>query len=135
MAAMSDFLEVELRKHLFRTGSYTKPTVLAIALFTVAPTDAGGGTEVTGGSYVRIDVPPLDANWSGASSTSGLTDNVAEIAFPVATANWGTVVAVGIFDALTVGNLLFHGTLTTSKVVNTSDQFKFPIGDLDITFA
>ena len=132
---MSDFLEVELIKHIFRTGSYTKPTALYMALFTAAPSDSGGGTEVTGGSYARINRAPLDANWAATSGTDGLTDNVASIDFAVATANWGTITHMGIFDASTAGNLLFHGALTASKVINTNDQFKFAIGDLDITLA
>src|SRR5687768_16641189 len=135
MAAMSDYLEVELRKHLFRTGSFTKPTVLAIALFTAAPSDSGGGTEVTGGSYARVDRPPLDANWTAASGTNGLTDNAAVITFPTATASWGTITHIGIFDALTTGNLLFHGALTTSKTVGSGDTFSIAAVDLDITFS
>jgi hypothetical protein len=132
---MSDYLEVEIRKHIFRTGSFTKPTVLGVALFTAAPSDSGGGTEVSGGSYARVDVPPLDANWSGASSTSGLTDNVSAITFPTATADWGTITHVGIFDATSGGNLLFHGALTASKTVTNGDTFSFAAGALDITFA
>lgn len=132
---MSDYLEVEVRKHIFRTGSFTKPTVLGIALFTAAPSDSGGGTEVSGGSYARVNVAPLDANWSGASSTSGLTDNVAAITFPTATGSWGTITHVGIFDATTTGNLLFWGALTASKTVGSGDTFSIAIGDLDITFA
>ncbi len=130
---MSDYLEVELRKHVFRTGSYTKPTVLAVALFTAAPSDSGGGTEVSGGSYARIDRPPLDANWTGASATAGLTDNAAVITFPTASASWGTITHIGIFDALTAGNLLFHGALALSKTVGSGDTFSIAIGDLDIT--
>src|SRR5688500_13817999 len=90
-AAMSDYLEVELRKHIFRTGSFTKPTVLAVGLFTAAPSDSGGGTEVSGGSYARVQRDPLDANWTGASATDGLTDNAADIVFPAPTANWGVI--------------------------------------------
>ena len=119
--AKSDYLEVEIIKHLFRTGSYTKPTVLAIALFTAAPSDSGGGTEVTGGSYARVDHPPLDANWTATSGTDGQTDNNSVITFPAPTANWGTVTHFGIFDALTTGNLLYHGALTASKVINSGD--------------
>lgn len=135
MANMSDYLEVEIRKHIFRTGSFTKPTVLAVALFTAAPSDSGGGTEVTGGSYARVDVPPLDANWSGASATSGLTDNVSAITFPTATADWGTITHVGIFDATSGGNLLFHGALAASKTVTNGDTFSFAAGAFDVTFA
>lgn len=136
MANMSDYLEVELRKHIFRTGSFTKPTRLDVALFTVSPSDAGGGTEVTGGSYARVNVPPLDANWSAPDGTGGLTDNVADITFPTPSANWGTIVAFGIFDAASSGNLLVWGALTTSKTVNNGDPApKFLAGALDITFA
>jgi hypothetical protein len=136
MSQMSDYLEVELRKHIFRTGSFTKPSALYVALFTAAPSDSGGGTEVSGGSYARVQRDPLDANWTGASSTDGLTDNAADITFPTPTANWGTIVAFGIFDASSAGNLLVWGNLTTNKTVNNGDPApKFVAGALDITFA
>ena len=141
MAAASDFLEAEILKHIFRTGSFTKPTVLAIALCTAAPVDADTGAltskEVANaGAYARQTLNPLDANWT-APGVGGLTDNASAITFPVATANWGTVTHVAITDSATygAGNLLLHGALTTSKVVNTGDTFKFNIGDLDITLA
>lgn len=136
MSAMSDYLEVELRKHIFRTGSFTKPTALYVALFTANPSDSGGGTEVSGGSYARVQRDPLDANWTGASSTDGLTDNAAAITFPTPTANWGTITGFGIFDASSGGNLLIWGALTTNKTVNNGDPAPaFAIGALDITFA
>jgi hypothetical protein len=136
MAAMSDYLEVELRKHIFRTGTFTKPSDLYVALYTAAPSDSGGGTEVTGGSYARVSVAPDDANWSGASSTNGLTGNVSAITFPAPTGNWGSVTHFGIFDAATGGNLLFHGALTVAKTINNGDSApSFAAGDLTITFA
>lgn len=135
MSAMTDFLEGELIKHVFRTGSYTKPTVLAIALYTAAPGEAGGGTEVTGGSYARVQRDPLDANWAAPSAGDGLTDNVADLTFPVATASWGTVTHTAVLDATTAGNMLLYGALTASKVVGNGDTFKFAIGDFDVTFA
>jgi hypothetical protein len=125
-----------LRKHLFRTGSFTKPTVLGVALFTVTPSDSGGGTEVSGGSYARVDRPPLDANWTAASGTDGATDNAAAITFPTPTANWGTIVAFGIFDATSGGNLLVWGPITPNKTVNNGDPApSFAIGALDVTIA
>ncbi|RJO66392.1 MAG: hypothetical protein C4523_12670 [Myxococcales bacterium] len=136
MAAMSDFLENELIKHIFRTGSFTKPAALHVALFTAAPSDAGGGTEVSGGSYARAQRDPLDANWAATSGTDGHTENVADIVFPAPTANWGTITHFGIFDAATAGNLLFHGALTAPKTVNNLDPApKFAAGELDITLA
>jgi len=136
MSQASDYLEVELRKHLFRTGSFTKPTVLGIALFTVAPSDAGGGTEVAGGSYARVNVAPLDANWTASSTTSGQTTNANAITFPAPTANWGTVVEFGIFDALSGGNLLLHGQVSPAIVVNSGGPAPtFPAGSLQVTIA
>jgi hypothetical protein len=139
MSQMSDYLEVELRKHIFRTGSFTKPAGLWVSLFTVTPSDAGGGTEVTGGSYARAQSgtgAPLDANWTGASATDGITTNALDVTFPAPSANWGTVVAFGIHDAATTGNLLVWGPLTVSKTINNGDPApKFTAGSLSITFA
>jgi len=140
MSQMSDYLEGQVRAHIFRTASFTKPTVLAVALCTAAPTDASTGatiTEVSGGSYARVQRDPLDANWTAASSTDGLTDNAADITFPTATANWGTVTHVAVLDSVTLGagNVLFWGALDASKVVNNGDTFKFLAGALNVTFA
>jgi len=136
MSAMTDYLEVELRKHLFRTGSMTKPAALHVALFTAAPGETGGGTEVSGGSYARVQRDPSDSNWTGASSTDGLTDNAAAITFPAPTANWGVVTHFAILDAASSGNMLIYGALTASKTVNNGDAApQFAAGALDITFA
>lgn len=134
MAAMSDYLEAQVLNVIFRTQVAWKPAAIYFALFTAAPSDSGGGTEVTGGSYARTQVTQADANWN-APTTGGLTDNVNAITFPTATASWGTVTHVGIFDASTAGNLLFHGALASSKVVDTDDTFQFAAGDMDITLA
>lgn len=107
-----------------------------VALFTAAPSDAGGGTEVTGGSYARVAVAPADANWSAPDGTGGLTDNVGAITFPTPSANWGTATHFGIFDRATAGNLLIHGALAASKTINNGDPApSFPAGALDVTFA
>lgn len=136
MSAMTDYLEGELIKHIFRTGSFTKPTALYIALFTAAPNDAGGGTEVTGGSYARAQLNPADANWAAPAAGNGVTSNAAAITFPAPTANWGSVTHFAIMDASTAGNMLFHGALTASKTVNNGDPApEFAIGDLTVTFA
>jgi len=141
MSAASDFLEVELRKHIFRTGSFTKPTVLRVALATAATTDAQTGATITevanAAAYARTGPDPLDANWSGASATDGLTDNVAAIVFPTATGSWGTVSHIAIVNSATwgAGDSLVHGALTASKAVGNGDVFQFAIGALDVTFA
>ncbi len=141
MAKLSDYAEVELIKHFFRTGSFTKPTVMAIALCTGDPTDAGTGASMNevanSGSYARVDVPPLDANWDVTSGTDGQTANTADITFPTATGAWGTVTHVALLDSVThgAGNVLFYGILGVSKVVASGETFKFAAGQLTITLA
>lgn len=126
MGALSDYLENKLLDHVLRNVAYTSPTTIYVALFTSAPSDAGGGTEVSGGGYARQAV-----TFSAASG--GATSNSADVTFPTATANWGTITHIGLFDASTGGNLLLWGALTTSKTISTGDVLKIPAGDLDIT--
>jgi hypothetical protein len=136
MAHMSNYLEGQLRAHLFRSGTFLKPAALYISLHTADPTDAGTGTEVTGGSYARVQRNPSDANWSAGSATDGTTDNVGDLIFPAPTANWGTITHFGIWDAATGGNLLCHGAMTTPRAVNSGDTApQFAAGSLDIVFA
>lgn len=134
MSQMSDFMEADIRKHYFRTGASAKPTGLTVHLYTAAPGETGGGTEVTGGSYAAQSLNPLDTNWSGASGTDGLTDNLSAITYPAPTANWGVVTHIAIKDQ--VPNYLLYGALTQSKTVNNGDAApSFAIGALDVTFA
>lgn len=140
MAAFSDFAENKIIDWLFRaqaigiTGATaaagTGPATLYIGLLTATPTDSTGGTEVTGGSYARVAVTSSLANWAGtqaaasttaSTGTSGTTSNNAAITFPAPTANWGTITGVGIYDAVSGGNLLIYSALTTSKTVNNGD--------------
>ena len=130
MAGFSDYLEDKVLDHVFGGTAYTAPTTLYVALYTVAPTDTGGGTEVSGGAYAR-----QTAAFTVSGTNPTTATNSAAIEYPTATANYGTVVAVGIFDALSSGNLLAYANLTTSKVVSTGDVFRFNTGDLDVTLA
>ncbi len=130
MAGFSDYLEDKVLDHVFGGVAYTAPATLYVALYTVAPTDTGGGTEVTGGSYAR---QTSTFTVSGTDPTTAT--NAAAIEYPTATGDYGTVVAVGILDALSGGNLLAYADLTTSKTVSTGDVFRFDAGDLDITLA
>lgn len=134
MAALSDYLENALINHIFRNTDFSRPANIYVALFTAAPSDAGGGTEVSGGSYARVAVQTgASSAWDAASG--GATANTGVITFATATANWGTVTHIGLFDASTSGNLLLHGALTASKTVNSGDIFRINAGDLDITLA
>ena len=128
MAEMSNYLENALINATLRNTSYTSPTTTYLALYTSDPTDADTGTEVSGGSYVR------QAITFGAPS-NGVSTNSAAIEFPAATASWGTITHVGIRDASTSGNLLFHTPLDTSKAIASGDIFKITTGNLSVTFA
>lgn len=101
-----------------------------VALYTANPTDAGGGTEVTGGSYARVAVASTLANWAGtqaaasttaSTGTSGTTSNNNVITFPAPTANWGVITGMAIYDSATGGNELWWAALTTNKTVNNGD--------------
>lgn len=128
MADLSNYLENALINHVLRNTALTSPTTVYVALYTADPGDADAGTEVSGGSYARQSV-------SFGAPADGVASNDADVTFPEATANWGTITHVGIRDALTGGNLLFHGALAADKTVNTGDQFIFPTGDLTCSLA
>lgn len=121
---LSNYLENKLIDHFLGTTAFTIPAAVYIALYTVAPGDAGGGTEVTGGSYAR-QTAAFTASSAGATSNSA---NVDFVAMPAA-----TVVAIGVHDASTAGNLLLHGTLTTNKTTDAGDTLRIATGDLDIS--
>lgn len=146
MSAMSDYLENKMVDLTLRGQAFTAPVTLYFSLHTATTTDAGGGTEVTGGSYQRASVTASLANFAGtqaaasttaSSGTGGVTSNNGAITFPVApSANWGLVTHWGVWDAVTAGNLLFHGALTTSKTINNGDPApSFAAAALVLTFA
>ena len=123
--SFSNTFETTVLTWVFTTGSATRPTAWHIALYTAAPSDTGGGTEVSGGGYGRKAVTFV---------VSGNTaSNNAAIEWDVATDNYGTVSHVGVFDASSGGNLIAYAALTTSKTISTGDVFRLPSGDLDIT--
>jgi hypothetical protein len=77
-----------------------------VALFTATGADAGTGfTEVSGGSYARAATTGSDWNASSGSAPSTVT-NANDIAFTPATGSWGTVIAWGLYDAVSSGNLI-----------------------------
>lgn len=126
MAAKSDYLENKILDHVLKVAAYTQPANVYVALFTAAPSDSGGGTEVAGGSYAR-----QTSTWAAASG--GATANSASINFPNMPAC--TVTHVALFDAVSGGNMLYHGALTASQVVAAGNTFTFAIGELDVTEA
>ena len=128
MSEFSNYLENALINAVLRNTTYTSPATVYVSLWTTDPTDAGSGNEVSGGSYARTSVT------FGAPS-NGVTSNSADVSFPQATASWGTVGWIGLNDASTSGNLLFHTPLDTSKTIDSGDIFKIASGSLTVTLA
>jgi hypothetical protein len=134
MGSFSDFAEAAILNHAFGGATWTPPATLHIALFTANPSDSGGGTEVTGGSYARVAKTNNATNFPAASGTSPATkSNGTAIDFPAATADWGTITGMAVYDAASGGNMIGWTALTVSKPILSGDTASFPIGTLQIT--
>jgi len=128
MAAMSNYLENALINATLRATTFTSPATVYVGLYTSDPTDANTGTECTGASYARKSMT------FGAPS-NGVSTNSSAVEFDQATGSWGTITHFGILDALTSGNLLYHGALTSSKTIESGDVFKFASAAVSVTLA
>lgn len=133
MAGLSDYLERKVLDHTLGTAAFTMPTGVYAALFTADPTDANNtanevSTTSTGYARKAVTFSASTTNGSGVTSTS----NSADVLFDVATASWGTITNVGLYDAATAGNLLWSGALSTQKLISSSDQFKLPTGNITV---
>jgi hypothetical protein len=130
MAALSDHAEALLLDWLMTNGTATRPTAWYVGLYTAAPSDSGGGTEVSGSGYAREAV-----TFAAATSPGGTTSNSGAVSFTASGGNWGTITHIGIHDAVSGGNLLWHGAMTASKIVADGDTLEFSIGNIDLTIA
>lgn len=123
--SFSNTFETRVLTWVFTSSSATRPTAWYVALFTTNPAEDASGTEVSGGGYARQ---------SATFTVSGNTaSNSGAIEYPTATAGYGTVSHVGVFDASSGGNLIAYAALTTSKTIDTGDVLRIPADDLDIT--
>ena len=125
---MSTYLQDKVVNLSLRNTAYTPPTTVYVGLFTTTLTAGGSGTEVSGGSYARTSA-------TFSASSSGATANSANIVFPTATASWGTVTYMGIYDASTAGNLLYFAPLTNSKTIDIGDVFQISTSNLTVSLA
>jgi hypothetical protein len=137
------YIDWFFRGQNFPGGTSPGPTTLYVALYTAAPSAAGGGTEVStsGTGYARVAVTSSLANWAGtqgagttavSSGTSGQTSNNNSITFGSPTASWGTIGWFGILDGS--GNLWYWAPLNTAKTVNSGDAApNFAPGALTVT--
>jgi hypothetical protein len=130
MSSFTDYTENLVLNYLFTTNLATRPTAWYVGLFTAAPSDTGGGTEVTGSGYARVATGTITV--SGTSPTTAT--NAAAIEFAAASGgNWGAIGWAAIFDADTGGNMLAWAALSTSRTINDGDVLRIPAGDLDVT--
>ena len=127
MAAASNYTENLALKFLLTNSTATRPTAWYVALFTTNPTDAGSGTEVSGTNYARTSVT--------FSVTDDTATNSAPVTFTAAGSNWGTVSHIGVYDNTSGGNLLFHGSVTTAKQIDSGDTFTISTSNLSIVLA
>lgn len=125
MSDFSDYLENQVLDHVFVNTPYTSPSAVYLALYTSAPTDAGGGTQVSGNGYARQAI-------SFDAAAAGVTTSTAPVSFTASGGNFGTIVAVGIFDAATAGNFLAWKAITP-VTINDTDTLTFPSGDISVT--
>ena len=128
MAAMSNYLELKMLDHFLGTSSTSAPSNVFLSLWTSDPTDAGSGTELSADAYARQDI-----NFAAASG--GAAASNATVTFPTATGSWGTITHIGIHDAATSGNLLYHSALSASKAIASGDVFQVASGAITITAA
>lgn len=124
--SLTDSLENSLLNLVFRGDAYTPPLGVYIALFTAAPDDEGGGTELAGDGYMRMPV-------SFTESTEGSTENDAAVTFPAATDDWGVITHSALMDADEDGEMLCHGALTASRTIADGEIFMFPSGSIVVT--
>lgn len=132
----SDYLENKVLDHVLGGSDYTRPATVYLAAFTVTPSDAGGGTEATGGGYARKAITNNSTNFPAAASGSKANGATFALdAFSGSVSAGAAFVAWGLFDALTSGNLLYWGSLAAGdqKVYTTNDQFTVPAGSMTIT--
>lgn len=127
---MSDYLEAAILNATLRNTSYTSPATVYISLHTADPTDAGSGAEVSGNGYAR-----QAAAFDAPGATDGLTQNTDLETFAALGGDWGIITFMAIWDALTVGNMLFYTALDSSRDINDGDTLEIAIGGLTVTLA
>lgn len=126
--SISNYLADAMLNNTYRGVNFTPPTTVYVALFTVAPTDAGGGTECAGTDYAR-----QSAAFAAPTGDPRSVANSAQIDFPTdSDGSYGTLTHFATFDALTGGNMLDWGALSTQKTPNAGDPVYYAAGELVI---
>jgi len=137
MSAASNYLENKLLDHTLTATAFTAPAARYLALFTNTSTNAAANLEAgtlsdeistSATAYIRKAV-------TFAAASSGTSATNATVTFDAATANWGTITHIAIMDAVSSGNVLFYGAVTTAKTIETGDTFQVSSGNLTVSLA
>ncbi len=104
------------------------PVKYYIGLSTTAPNINGTNvTEPAGSGYTRLELNSLGA------PSGGVVTNTKSIDFPESTASWGTITHFVIYDALTNGNLLQYGQLSTPRSIEPATIMSIPANYLNLS--
>jgi hypothetical protein len=132
MAVISNYLSDLYLNLALRGSEWTAIATAYMALYTSNPGKADTGTELSsagGTAYLRQSI-----TFGAPAAISGIetVSNNADVTFPVATTDWGTITHIGLKNAAdsSTGNLLWYGELTVSKTISTGDRLKFLSGDV-----
>lgn len=139
MANFSNYLETKIVEWLNGGAMPAAPTILHVALFSLDPTDANAGTEITStitGAATRAAV--ANADWTTTTATTTLDakiQNNAEISITGNSTNSTNVNAThfGVFTAATGGELLFHGLLASTVDITPGSAIKFAPNSITLT--
>jgi hypothetical protein len=126
MARLGTYLQNGLLNATLRNTSFTSPALVYAGLHTSDPTDdttTALANEVVGSAYARQTI-------AFGAPVSGVTTTTADLLWPVATGTWGTIGFISIWDALTNGNLLYHGPVSPAVSIGNTDQLKILTGNL-----
>jgi hypothetical protein len=110
----------------FGSGTLTKPANVYVALYSTAPTDSTSGTELTGNGYARQVV-------SFGSASAGQIGSSGNVTFAANGSSWSTVVAVGLVDASSSGNIMVYGALSPTRTLQDGDTLTFETNNLKVT--
>lgn len=138
MTMFSNYSETNIINATLRGTAFPLPSAVYLALFTSDPTDAKSGNEVTTAAwpaYARQDAAAGAAISTGwGAPVNGVTSNAKKLEFqPNNGAGSVVVTHIGLLDAATNGNLLYHSALAQPKTIDPTDSINFPIGSIVVT--
>jgi len=123
----TNFLEDRFLQSSLTGATYTGAANVYVALYSVAPSESGGGTELSGSGYARDEVV------FSVSTGNGVATNTSNVSIGPATADWVTAVAYGITDASTAGNILYTGSLAVPQTIRNGLSLDIGTGNLTIS--